>query len=258
MTIHRDKTSTDTFWNAQPDRESDTRKVNIADLAQRRLENAFLFPHLQPADRVLEVGCGNGFLTGELRERVAWVDAFDFAEGMVDSARRLAGERNNRFFVESVLNPNAAGGGYDVVVCVRVLINLASLEEQALAIENIAGWLKADSRLLLVEGFADGFGALNDLRTRCGISPLAPASINCYSREEELMPAVRRFFDVDAEWHSGMFDVLTRIAYPLLAGADVATGYSDFHDKTLPLALALNPGDFRTFARLRGFVLRRR
>ena len=252
------KTATDAHWNERAVSESDHRKVNIADLVQRGLENRFIVEWLRPSDRVLEVGCGNGYLTDELRQRVAHVDGFDFAEQMIAEAKARAGERNNRFFVGSVLDPRAVSETYDCVVCVRVLINLATTEEQREAIANIARWMKAGGRLILVEGYLDGFVALNELRERCGLPRFNPAPINHYGSLAELSPVIDRFFTIDGEWHSGMYDVLTRIVYPLLAGAEEAQGPGEFHERIAPLAGALNPSELKPYARLRGLVLRRR
>src|SRR5437763_10327014 len=125
MPLRTVKTATDAHWNDRAASESDHRKVNIADLVQRGLENRFIFDWLRPSDRVLEIGCGNGYLTEELRRRAAYVDGFDFAEQMIAEAKQRAGEQNNRFFIGSVLDSAAVSKTYDAVVCVRVLINLA-------------------------------------------------------------------------------------------------------------------------------------
>jgi SAM-dependent methyltransferase len=252
------KTATDAHWNDRATAESDHRKVNIADLVQRGLENRFIFEWLRPGDRLLEVGCGNGYLTEELRRRVAEVDGFDFAEQMVAEARQRVGEHNNRFFVGSVLDPTTVSSSYDGVVCVRVLINLAGTDEQQQAIRNLARWTKPGGRLILVEGYLDGFGALNDLRRQCGLPPFDPAPINFYSPFSALRPTLDEFFDIAGEWHSGMYDVLTRIVYPLLAGAEQARGPGEFHERIAPLAQALNPDALKPYARLRGLALTRR
>ena len=146
---------------------------------------------------MLEVGCGNGYVTQQLRERVRHVDGFDYAENMVARARANYGETNNRFFHASVLDPNACEAGtYDAAVCVRVLINLRDAGEQATALGNIARWLKPGGRLILVEGFTDGFDALNELRGKCELPDLVPAAINFYSSIAELMPVIERSFTV--------------------------------------------------------------
>ena len=232
--------------------------MNISDLSQRTLENDFIFAHLKPKDRVLEVGCGNGFLTSDIRQRVAFVDSFDFSENMIDSAKSICGEKNNRFFVHSVLRSDGVKSDYDKIICVRVLINLASVAEQMGAIRNFARWVKPGGTVILIEGYLDGFNSLNDLRHKVGLSALNPASINFYSNLSDLRPAIDDDFEIIDTWHSGMFDVLTRVGYPLLVGADNATGPTEFHEKILPLARALNLKEFAPYARLHGFALRRR
>src|SRR5689334_16051035 len=110
------KTATDLHWNQRARTEADAAKVNIADTVQRDLELQFIFKHLDRSSRVLEVGCGNGYVTSQLRERVAQVDAFDYAENMVARAKELYGERNNRFLHNSVLAPKIDGGPYDAII----------------------------------------------------------------------------------------------------------------------------------------------
>jgi len=258
MKTRTTKSSTDLHWDKRAREEQDPTRVNISDLPQRQCENQFLFGALEPQDRVLEVGCGNGYLTNELRRHVAGVDAFDFSESMIDAAKEQFGQRNGRFFVDSVLDAHHVEPPYDAVVCVRVLINLANTAEQILAVRNMAKWLKPAGRLVLLEGFLDGFEALNELRSRCGMTPIAPAPINHYCRWGELEPTVTDLFDIGAEWRSGMFDLLTRVVYPLVVGPARAQGPSDFHDKVLPLALTLNPACLGQYGRVRGYVLKRK
>lgn len=252
------KSPTDFHWNQRAIEEKDHVAVNIADVTQRELETDFVIGHLRPESKVLEIGCGNGFLSNILRDRVDTLDAFDYAENMVIEARRLYGERNNRFFHDNVLAPRNLSGPYDAIVCVRVLINLRNLDEQKVAVSNMAAALSKGGTLILVEGFLDGFDALNELRKRCGMQAMQPARINYYSRLDELMAHICTQFDVGPEFHSGCFDFLTRVVYPALVGPSNATGHSEFHRKILPVARSINPSEFRSLARLRGFVLTRR
>lgn len=258
MSIRVDKTSTDLHWNARPGTVDDRRRVNFGDLGQRRLENAFIFFHLKPTDRLLEVGCGNGYLTDLVRSRVAHVDSFDFAENMIEAAKKLTGEINNRFFVDSILAGKNVAPPYDAALCVRVLINLANLEEQKAALANLASWLKPGGRLILIEGFLEGFEALNALRKQCGVEEFKPAKINFYSHFPDLQPEMERHFKVAHEWHSGMFDILTRVAKPMVEAGGADGALAQFNEQIAPLVLALNPDIFKQYARARGFVLERR
>lgn len=253
------KTSTDHHWNERAVRETDDTKVNIADTVQRELETNFVLSCLPSKGKVLEVGCGNGHLTSLLRERVEYVDSFDFSENMIQRARRNVGERNNRFSHASVLAREAAPQSeYRAIVCIRVLINLANLNEQLQAVKNMATWLEPGGVLILVEGFRDGFDSLNELRQRIGMSEVTPAKINFYSSLQDIMPTLNEGFAITSQWHSGMFDFLTRIVYPALIGVDGARGPSDFHEKIKPIADSFNPQVFEPFARVRGFCFVKR
>ena len=99
------KSETDKHWNERARSGIDAAKVNIDDTVQRDLELQFVFKNIDRGSRLLEVGCGNGYVTRQLRERVAHVDAFDYAENMIEQGKRLYGETNNRFFHDSVLDP---------------------------------------------------------------------------------------------------------------------------------------------------------
>src|SRR5258708_90790 len=142
------KSNTDRHWNERALNENDDARVNIADTVQRDLELDFIFSQLPAEARVLEIGCGNGYGTRQLRD----------------------------------------------------------VGEQAAALGNMARWLKPGGKLFLMEGFADGFDALNGLRRECDLPDLVPAAINFYSSVAQLMPFIERSFTVADQFHTGMFD----------------------------------------------------
>ncbi len=252
------KSATDLHWNKRALSVAEAEKVNIADTVQRDLELDFIIDAVEPGTKILEVGCGNGHVTQMLRERAGHVDAFDYAENMIAAAKQAYGEKNNRFFHDNILSPTETDGPYDAIVCVRVLINLRDLSEQITAVETMASLLRPEGKLVLVEGFKDGFDALNDLRMRSELAPLSPAAINFYSEKAELLPTIEAHFDIEEEFHLGLFDVLTRVVYPALVGPENAVGPSDFHLKIMPIVRALPTTELETFSRIRGLLLRKR
>lgn len=249
------KSSTDLFWNARAEKEHEVAKVNIADTVQRDHELQFILQNVTSSMRMVEIGCGNGYVSQQLREKVATLDAFDYAENMVDQARKNYGETNNRFFHDSVLEPKNTRQDYDAALCVRVLINLRDVEEQKRAVENMAGMLRTGGRLILIEGYKDGFDALSEARQAVGMPALTPAKINFYSYLRELMPTILDHFTIERTWHSGMFDFLTRLVYPQLAGPDNTHEPGSFHQKIEPMIRANALPDLAVYARLHGFSL---
>ena len=259
MTNPNRKTSTDIHWDNRAASDNvPAEKVNIGDTVQRDLETKFVLSVLPKLGRTLEVGCGNGHLTSILRTHTEFVDAFDYSPNMIAKAKEVTGEKNNRFFVDNLLDIKSAEGPYDAIVCVRVLINLANLDEVKKGIENLSGQLKPGGKLVLVEGYKDGFDEISKLRQQSGLESLTPAAINFYASLAEVEPLFEKYFTIGKTFHTGMFDLLTRVVYPLLVGADKVVEAGDFHAKTLPLTQAFNPESLGFLGRLRGFELTKR
>jgi ubiquinone/menaquinone biosynthesis C-methylase UbiE len=252
------KTTTDIHWNERAASVADDIEVNIMDIFQRELEYDYVCRYLESGTKVLEVGCGNGFSTERFRELVGRIDAFDFAENMIDRAKERVGETNNRFINDNVLDPQHLEPPYDTVICVRVLINLADLDQQRLALKNVTGLLRDGGRLILAEGFTDGFAGLNEVRSGAGLPPVEPAAINFYSSIDDLMGELSAGYDEEARFHLGAYDYLTRVVYPQVAGPENVRHNTVFSEKSAELARAFNPDCFEPLSRMRGFVLRKR
>lgn len=252
------KTTTDLHWNERAASVAKDVEVNLMDIFQREIEYDYVCRYLDTSMRVLEVGCGNGYSTDRFRPLVQHIDAFDYAEQMIERAKEAFGETNNRFIHDNVLDPQTLEGPYDTVICVRVLINLADLAQQKLAVENLAKLTKPGGLLILAEGYTDGFEALNALRGKVELPAIQPAAINFYSALSDLEPTLDDSFTLEDSFHLGAYDYLTRVLYPLVVGPENATHNSNFSARCSELARAFNPDDFEPLSRMRGLVLRRR
>ena len=252
------KSATDLHWNERAASVANDVEVNLMDIFQREIEYDYVCRYLEPGSRILEVGCGNGFSTERFRPLVGHVDAFDYAENMVERAREAFGETNNRFIHDNVLDPQHLGSDYDSVVCVRVLINLQDFEQQRLAVKKMAGLTRQGGRLILAEGFTDGFDRLNELRGEVGLPALIPASINFYSSLDQFQPVLSEWYELEETFHLGAYDYLTRVMYPLVVGSENATHNTNFSERCSELARSFNPDCFEPLSRMRGLVLRRR
>jgi SAM-dependent methyltransferase len=253
------KSPTDLHWHKRAQSVEHDRNVNIQDVFQRDLEFEFICPHLSKTMTVLEVGCGNGYSSAVFRKCVRHLDGFDQSENMIARAKNTYGEANNRFLVDNVLSPSSAvAGPYDAVICVRVLINLRNYDEQQCALRNMTARVKPGGSFVLVEGYQDGFRALDALRARINLPPIVPASFNFYSRLDQVLPLVQQDFDITHEYHLGNYDYLTRVVYPQLVGPDNVTHNTEMHDRFAAIAKVHNPDELKPLSRIRGFILRKR
>src|SRR5262249_21924946 len=130
--------------------------------------------------------------------------------------------------------------------------------EQITAVENMARWLKQGGKLILIEGYRDGFDALNRLRKSCDTPPLVSAPINYYSYFAELQPTLERWFELADNFHTGMFDFLNRVVYPRVIGPEQIDVSGAFHRRIEIVARNCNLNDMRALARVRGLALIKR
>lgn len=77
----------------------------------------------EPGDRILDLGCGAGYLSEGLLEDGFMVDAADMSEDMLDFTRERLGRfssRGGRIFVSECERIAADDGEYDTVACIGV------------------------------------------------------------------------------------------------------------------------------------------
>ncbi len=94
---------------------------------------SFLVPHLIPGQRLLDVGCGAGFLSARLAEAVAPGElvGVDIEPSQVDLARETAAQRgldDARFQVADALELPFADGSFDVVHFGGVLLHVGDVD----------------------------------------------------------------------------------------------------------------------------------
>jgi len=247
------KSTTDNHWDNRALTIENIEEVNIGDIQQRDLENTIICKHLKQDMTILEVGCGSGYSSSIFRDHVRKLDAFDYSEKMIERAKTSFGEKDITFFVDNVLDIKNvdAGINYDLVICVRVLINLASLEQQLTAVRSMANLIKKGGKLILAEGYADGFDQLSILRKKIGLDEVQPAGINCYSYYKDLEEVRTENFNILESYNLGTYDFFTRIVYPLITDQSEIRHNTDFHTRIVPLVNELNLKEFDNLSRMR-------
>lgn len=180
------------FWN---DRARLAELAGSNDFVAKQLEVATLARYVRPGQKILEVGCGNGFTAIEFARRFdVDIHGIDFSEEMIKVAQKRAGEVSLkgkvRFEVADVGNLPGADSNYDLVYTERVLINLPDWPAQVKAIRDIASRLKPGGRYLMCENSQDGLDRINELREACGLAVVTPPWHNHYLHDDEVAALV--------------------------------------------------------------------
>lgn len=247
------------FWEARAQDHSLTdAETTHHDVWQRWLEIETIKRYLRPTDRLIDVGCGSGYATRILAPLVREVVGVDYSESMIARAREVGPvSASVRFEVADVLALDAGGlGVFDTALSVRCLINLADWERQQEALDQVANVLRPGGRFILVEGWADGRRALNDMRTRVGLDQMPRVWHNVDFEEQALLTFLARRFDVEDRRHFGVYDFVARVVHPMTVAPEAPTYDSPINRTAAQLALHMQ--DFGAISRVAFLVLRKK
>jgi trans-aconitate methyltransferase len=134
--------------------------------------------------RLLDVGCGNGYVAARLQCEFPFlaIDGVDTNLSMVDCAnsRNLP---NAKFYAASAAELSTleiSPGTYDLVFSTRCFINIIDEDERYQSIDLASKFVKVGGFLALMEGFESGQVSYNLLRNALGYETIPPAWHNIY------------------------------------------------------------------------------
>jgi len=245
------------FWQARAAADELAEgEVTHRDIWQRWLEIETIKKFVGKTDRVLDVGCGNGFTTKRLAPLVSEIVGMDYSEEMIRRAQKDV-PAGASFKVASVteLSP-ATAGMFTVVVSERCLINLASWEHQKQALANIASVIRPGGRFIFVEGCKDGRDNLNRMRQSAGLQPMPPVWHNIDFERQPTLDQLSRWFDLEHDLHFGVYDFVARVVHPLVVAPEEPRYDSRINE--VGAKLACQSQQFGGISRVLFLVLRRR
>ena len=189
-------------------------------------------PHLQAAVEkimerwldstmtLLDIGCGDGHSTIFFAQRVRSAIGIDYVESFIESARANAARQNAgnaTFHAADVLDlapVRKRFGPCDAATSIRCLINLASWDNQAKALKQIAHMVKPGGLLLLSEGWIEGMAGLNLRRQRAGLPPLSVVRYNTLLSRGQFEAEAARYFDILTYHSLGFYLYMSRVFQP--------------------------------------------
>ena len=215
------------FWRRSALDYGISHKASWADINCMNLEFENLVNYIKDGDKVLDVGCANGYTTLRIAaKRNISIKGIDYIEEMVANAKqRLLNvektlESEVTFEIGDALNIDDSDSKYDVVSFIRVLCNLHNNENIIKALKEACRVLKVGGLLLISEPTVHGLSKLNLLRTEWGLDEIDLPSQNRYLDEEVLKKSVYgRLQHIDTKNFASSYFVLTRVLKPLLSKA---------------------------------------
>lgn len=205
----------------------DSKQSTMLDLNTREKEIEVLLQQLKLINwsnncRVLEIGCGNGYVAEKLsKELNLTIEGIDFCQEFIEIARQRKSAKVS-FSVGDVLTLSYPDETFDAIFTERCLINLGTVENQHRAIENIWRKLKNYSKYIMLESFTDGLENLNQARTIIGLESIPPPFHNNFFDKNDLLSFIKDKFEI--ETHQNFLSSYffgSRVLYPAFTKSDL-------------------------------------
>jgi ubiquinone/menaquinone biosynthesis C-methylase UbiE len=215
------------YWTRQAREHGQSPSASWSDHLVIELEISEIAKHLADKDKVLDLGCGNGYSSMQFAcARQIALRGLDYVPEMIEQAKARLGTMQDKlagsveFDVGDITRLKEASNSYDKAIVVRVLINLGTWERQLGALRECIRVLKPGGLLLLSEATLQGWRRLNALREEWGMDAIPMPSFNQYLDQEKVIAAVDREAKLlELSNFASTYYVGTRVLKPLLAQA---------------------------------------
>jgi SAM-dependent methyltransferase len=215
------------FWTQQAIEHRESPAASWSDHPVIDMEIREIVKRLSDGDRVLDIGCANGYSTLQFAShKKVNVRGVDYVPEMIEAAcGRLSQVQDELlgtvdFAVEDITNLGESAEDYDKVVVIRVIINLGTWNRQMLGLRESARVLKKGGILLLSEATLQGWHRLNSFRAEWGMPPIPVPPFNQYLDQERVVEAVSTELELcEVLNFASTYFVGTRVLKPLLIQA---------------------------------------
>lgn len=220
-------------WEKQAITYKDSHWVSWGDLYAITLEIDNIAAFIKPGNKVLDVGCANGYSTFEqLKKNDIEIHGIDFSEKMIESALNIQSKSEFKdktsFKVGDIRDIDYPSDYFDVVYTTRVLINLPTWEEQITGINECIRVTKKGGTIVLSEAFWEPLVLLNTLRTVKGLPSLVEHDFNRYIKKVKLEKFLKdngyKFQNID---FSSVYYLGSRFLRELVTNPNDYEGYSN-------------------------------
>jgi len=212
------------YWKSQALQFGQLPAASWTDRYAIEMEIREIGRHLAAGDRVLDIGCANGYSTLRYAtDTPVQIKGLDAVPEMIAEARArlqaLPAELRAcmEFAVGDATALPEASETYDKVVIVRVLINLGTWERQQVGLREACRVLKGGGGLLLSEATLQGWQKLNRFRREWGLPDIPVPPFNTYLDERRVIESVGGTMElIEIRNFASTYYVGTRVLKPLL------------------------------------------
>lgn len=179
------------FWTSQAEKHGKSHSASWGDNFAIDLELQTIGPFIQPGDKVLDIGCANGYSAlHHLERKPATLTGIDFSSAMIAEAKKnleAAGSPANvSFETGDVRHIQFDDNLFDVVYTTRTLINLPTWKEQQTGINECIRVCKPGGKIILSEAFWEPLVLLNAMRSLKSLPSLVEHDFNRYIKFDKL------------------------------------------------------------------------
>jgi ubiquinone/menaquinone biosynthesis C-methylase UbiE len=228
------------FWKRQAIEHGQSPSASWSDQSVIEMEVSEILTRLEDGDRVLDIGCANGFSTVQFAaQKHIEILGQDYIPEMIEQAKKrlagLAGRLAGRvaFDVGNITALDHAPESFDKVVVIRVVINLGEWPNQLRGLMECARVLKPGGLLLLSEATVQGWKQLNAFRNEWGLGDLPMPPFNNYLDQSRVIEETSSMMElVSLVNFASSYYVGTRVLKPLLSqalGNQVAVADPNMH-----------------------------
>jgi ubiquinone/menaquinone biosynthesis C-methylase UbiE len=215
------------FWADQASKYGTSPEASWSDHFAIEMEIREIIRRLSDGDRILDIGCGNGYSTVQFAcQRKVSIKGLDYIPEMIKEARRRLGEMQNvlmgkvEFDIGDITALKDISESYDKVIVIRVIINLHDWNTQLKGLRECVRVLKPEGILLLSEATMQGWDQLNKFRREWGLADIPMPPFNQYVDQEKLIEALSSDTNlIDLVNFSSSYYIGTRLIKPLLIRA---------------------------------------
>lgn len=221
------------FWESQAKKHGESPDASWGDNFAIDLEVNNIGNYISDGDRILDVGCANGFalLRHAKEKQLENSIGVDFSDNMIEMANGALSKSkhtNLSFKVGDVRKLDFENNQFDLVYTTRVLINLPNWEEQMQGINECLRVTKPNGKVVLSEAFWEPLVKLNAIRSLFGLNSLVEHDFNRYlkkSKLEKFLLKNKALYEIND--FSSVYYLGSRLIRELVTEVNKYPGYSN-------------------------------